>query len=339
MTGQSAAVPVTVIVVNYNGWDNLRECLESVFGLDYPDFEVIVVDNGSTDGSARLVAERFPRVRVLALPRNLGFAEGNNRGAAIARADTLVFLNNDTVVERQWLSELVKPLADPSVAVCGSKALIYSSGKIDFAGGKISPIGAGINLGFSEDDQPGGAPRDSSHAYGAAMLIRRDVFERAGGFAPEYFAYHEELDLCWKCWLWGWRVVYVPGSVIRHKGGATVLPRGRWLKTYYAQKNQLRNCVKNFGAANAVKGIFIGFCFDLYRTLALTAKARFADIGAMWKADLEIIGELPALLAKRAAVQSARKIPDRRLRELGLIASLGESLRIVFKRKGGLYNA
>jgi len=84
--------------------------------------------------------------------------------------------------------------------------------------------------------------------------------------------------------------------------------------------------------------VLIGFCFDLYRTASLLVRGRLALIGAIWKADIEVIGELPALLAKRRVVQSARKVSDRRLRELGLIASLGESLRIVFKRKGGLYN-
>jgi GT2 family glycosyltransferase len=330
---------VSIIIVNYNGWAHLQECLESVFRTVYPRFEVIVVDNGSTDGSTRKLAEKFPQVRILALAENFGFAEGNNLGAAVAGSEMLVFLNNDTVVEKEWLRELVKPmLNDARVAVCGSKVVFYSSpGIIDFAGGLISPIGAGINAGFGGADRGELQVRVSSHAYGAAMLIRRDVFREAGGFDRDYFAYHEELDLCWKCWLWGWKVLYVPGSVVRHKRSATSLSRGKPLKLYYAQKNQLRNVIKNFAFGNAVKGLAISFCFDLYRTVMFLWKGRFGELRAVWQADLEMAGELPALIGKRNAVQSRRVISDRRLQELGLIASLGRSMSIVFTRRGGFY--
>jgi GT2 family glycosyltransferase len=331
---------VSIIILNYNGWLNTKECLESIFRICYPNYEVIVVDNGSTDGSLRYMETYFSNVKVISLPRNYGFADGNNKGATAARGELLVFLNNDTVVEKDWLMELVSQIQkDRQIAVCGSKVVFYSDSKIiDFAGGLISPIGAGINVGFSELDQSKfNTVRYSSHAYGASMLIRKDVFQKIGGFDSDYFIYHEELDLCWRCWLMGWKVLYVPASVIKHKRSITVISEGNWLKLYHAQKNQIRNMIKNFSFFNLVKGLIVNFCFDIYRTSIFFYKRNFVNLKAIWKANLDVVKELPIIFKKRKFIQSHRVLSDFQLSQLKLIASLGKSLQIVFRRRGGFY--
>lgn len=332
---------VSILVLNYNGKEYLSECLQSLFQITYPSYEVIVIDNGSSDGSVEYVKENFPKANTLALDKNYGFSEANNRGAAIAEGDLLVFLNNDTAVEKEWLTELVKGLQfDPKIAICGSKVVFYSDPRIiDFAGGLMSPIGAGINVGFSDSDGPAyNSFKYTSHAYGASMLMRKDVFQQLGGFDSDYFAYHEELDLCWRCWLQGYKVYYIPSSVVRHKRSVTSLSEKNWKRSFYnAQKNQIQNILKNFNRVNLLKGLFINLCFDIFRTGVFIYKKKFGGVKAIWKGNIDVIKELPRILKKRAHIQSLRVMSDRQLRELGLIASFKECLRIVLHRRRGFY--
>lgn len=332
---------VSILVLNYNGKEYLSECLQSLLQITYPAYEIIVVDNGSVDGSVEYVNQYFPKVNTLALDKNYGFSQANNRGAEVAKGELLVFLNNDTAVEKEWLTELVKGLQfDPKVAVCGSKVVFYSDpGIIDFAGGLISPIGAGVNIGFSKPDGPlYNKTKYSSHAYGASMLVRKDVFQKLGGFDNDYFSYHEELDLCWRCWLQGYKVLYVPLSIVKHKRSVTSLSEKNWKNSFYnAQKSQIQNILKNFNFMNLVKGLAVNFCFDIFRTCLFVCRGKFGGITAIWEGNIDVIKKLPHILEKRAHIQSLRVVTDNQLIRMGLIASLGECLRILLFRRGGFY--
>jgi len=214
----------SVIVLSWNGMDYLEDCLNAVLSQDYPDFEVIVVDNGSTDGSADFVAQHFPRVRLICNERNLGFAAGNNVGLRAAVGDVLVLLNQDTVVRTGWLTALVKALKDKAVGVAGCK-ILYPDGKtIQHAGGWIEwPLGVPHHYGRGEQDTgQWDVPRPVEYVTGAAMAFRRDVLERVGFLDEEFWpGYFEDTDFCLRARKVGYEIWYTPDAVLTHVESAS----------------------------------------------------------------------------------------------------------------------
>jgi GT2 family glycosyltransferase/glycosyltransferase involved in cell wall biosynthesis len=213
----------SVIVLTWNVTKYVEGCLEALLAQDYPAFEVLVADNGSTDGTPDLVARRFPQVRVLRNQRNLGFAAGNNVGLRAANSDLLVLLNADTQVQPGWLTALADAFDDPIIGVAGCK-LLYPDGSIQHAGGFVyGPRGEADHLGrYAPDDGRFDNLTDVEYATGAALAIRRIVLEQIGlldeGFSPIYY---EDTDLCFRARAAGWRVVCVPDAIVTHYESTT----------------------------------------------------------------------------------------------------------------------
>jgi len=209
---------ISVIVLAWNGAAYIEDCLESLVAQDYPAFEVLVVDNGSTDDTPDIVTQRFPQVRLIRNHRNLGFAAGNNVGLAAAGGDLLVLLNVDTQVHAGWLAALADAFADPSVGIAGCK-LLYPDGTIQHAGGFVyGPRGEAEHLGrYAPDDGRFGELADVEFVTGAALAICRIALDQIGlldeGFSPIYY---EDIDWCYRVRAAGWRVVYVPQAVVTH---------------------------------------------------------------------------------------------------------------------------
>jgi GT2 family glycosyltransferase len=207
-----------VIVLSWNGLAYLVDCLDAVLAQDHPDFEVIVVDNGSSDGSADFVGEQYPDVRLIRNDRNLGFAAGNNVGLRAATGGVLVLLNQDTVVRSGWLEALVRTFEDPTVGIAGCKA-VYPDGTIQHAGGIVHGARAETeHVGRSEpDDDHYGNLREVDFVTGAALAISRAALTRVGlldeGFYP---AYYEDVDWCYTAREAGFRVVYAPAAQLTH---------------------------------------------------------------------------------------------------------------------------
>jgi len=324
---------VSIIVVNHNGKHFLEECFASLENLAYPRdrFEVILVDNASTDGSVQFVREGFPRVKILQLDRNYGFCKPNNDGVEIAAGEYVVLLNNDTVVTHDWLSELVKgALSEEGVASCASKMLYHDRPNvINTAGGQLTIIGGGIYRGYGDKDGPEyGRPVHTGFGCGAGVLVKKDLFRLVGGFDEDYFASCEENDLGWKLWLYGHRVLYVPTAVMYHKESGTFGSRSTFeaAKVYYITRNRLYNIVKNLEARNVLRAMLISLGFNLYRSLRYAARGNFASIGSIARAHLDFLRNLRRMLVKRQIVQGSRKLSDKRLYELGVIATFRESV-------------
>lgn len=190
----------SIIVLNWNGRELTRNCLRSIKEeTDYPDYEVIVVDNGSTDGSQQMLRNEFPWARLIENPTNLGFARGNNQGMEVARGDYIFLLNNDTIVTRGWLSSAIQVLeSDPRIASVGSTL--------------VSPDWDG--------KPPEGGEVEKDTVCGAAMLVRRKVIERIGPLDDRNFSpiYGEETDWNYRARNIGYRVVETGRSVIKHIG-------------------------------------------------------------------------------------------------------------------------
>lgn len=218
---------IAVIVLNWNGAADTLACLVSLSKVRTPEFTTLVVDNGSTDGSAGLVRSAFPDVELLELPHNLGFAAGNNAGFASLRGrgfDTVVFLNNDTVVDDGFLFPLVDALRDPWVGIVAPKILYMDDpGRIWFAGGIVNRVtGAIAHRGIRMSDAPRFSVPDAvGYATGCCFCMRSKDYEALGGFDEEFAMYGEDVDLSLRVRETGRTVRYEPASRIWHRVSAS----------------------------------------------------------------------------------------------------------------------
>lgn len=226
-----------VIIANWNGARHLRMCLDSLRRQTHPQFEVIVVDNGSTDDSLRLLGEDYPEVRVLALAENLGFTVASNRGAQAAHADVVVMLNNDTEAEPGWLEALCQALADhPEAGAAASKMLLFDRrDTLHSAGDMLGPGFIPQNRGVWEIDR--GQYDHQIEVFGAcggAAAYRRTAWEQLGGFDERLFMWLEDVDLAWRAQQAGWKCVFVPEARVYHHLSAT---GGGVIASYYVGRN------------------------------------------------------------------------------------------------------
>ncbi len=219
------------------------EMLDSLQQVSYENYEVVVVDNGSGPADVDLIRRRHPWVRLICNGENLGFTGGNNAGIRVADGEYILLLNNDTIVDRGFLEPIVAAIQhDPSVGIVSPKIRFFEpADRIQYAGTTpINPLTVrGETIGYLERDEGQYDEPCYTHlAHGAAMLIHRKVLEQVGLLADVFFLYYEEFDLCERAKRAGYRIRYVPQSVIWHKESATT---GRWsaFKHYYMAKNRL----------------------------------------------------------------------------------------------------
>ncbi len=240
-------VKCSIIIVNWNGKRHLMDCLSSVYLQDYPSFEVILVDNGSTDDSVQFVKNNFPRTRVIKNSRNLGFAAGTNIGIRASRGDYIATLNNDTRVESDWLQELVK-VAEKNdlVGSCSSKMLKYDNPTtIDSTGIELFENGSVVDRGFGKKDND--QYEEMKEVFGAcagAALYKKAMLDQIGLFPSRYFVNYEDVDIAWRAQYAGWKCVYVPSAVVYHVRCATQDKLDHEQRSYLSQRNQLYYRVK-----------------------------------------------------------------------------------------------
>jgi GT2 family glycosyltransferase len=239
---------ISVVVPSWNGMDHLEKCLESLLSQKNPEFEVVVVDNGSADGSADFVAAHYPQVQLIRNKRNLGFAGGCNVGLRAARGEVLVLLNQDVIVLPGWLGALADALADEQVGVAGAKLLEPDGRTLSHAGGYLEwPVAMGLHIGIGEIDQGQyDVATDVEYVTGASLAIRRNVLDRVGLLDERFYpAFFEDVDLCWRVRQAGWRVRYEPRAVALHDEASST--RHHWpSRHYYHYRNRLLFLFKHF---------------------------------------------------------------------------------------------
>jgi len=316
---------ISIVILNYNGKDFVEQCLKSVLNADYPNFEVILVDNASTDGSPKLVKKVFgsdPRLKVIQNNKNLGFAEGNNIGVKIAKGDYIVFLNNDTEVDPDWIEELVGGIkSDSTIGIAQSKLLSLSNRKtIDCTGGFIDHYGWSHRRGEGKEDrQQCNRVDEIFYAVGAAMAIKRDVLSKTGVFDSRYFIYFEDVDLCWRVWLSGYRVVFVPTSIVFHMVRGT-MKRQPVRTIFLSCKNNITTLLKNYELQNVAKYLPVNLIFICIVATFCLLKNEINITLAYLKAILWNLLNLKHIWVERLRVQHIiRKIPDCKLFERGII--------------------
>jgi len=216
---------ISIIMLNWNSIDDTRECLESLKKVTYPNYDIIVVDNASKGDDAKLLSSEYGnQTMIISNAENLGFPEGNNVGIRQALkkgSDFCLLLNNDTIVDPEFLSELVEVAKDPSIGVVGSKIYnYYDSNRVDSAGGKaLYWLMLFMAKGYEKDMGQFDTIEDRDFVFANSMLIKREVFEKVGLLDPDFFFGAEEYDYCIRVKRHGYRIVYVPTSKIWHKSG------------------------------------------------------------------------------------------------------------------------
>lgn len=247
---------VYIIIVNYNNYKDTIECVDSVNEILYPNYKVVVVDNGSTDNSVFYLKKYLNNCIVIENKKNLGFAGGNNIGIKYAlknNADYVLLLNNDTVVEKNFLDELIKvSVSDKSIGIVGGKIYYYfEPNRIWYAGGKINKFtGLTRHIGVGDIDREiYNSVCDTQYVTGCMMLVRREAIEKAGLMDEKYFLYYEETDWNVRIKKSGYRVVYAPCSVIYHKISATTKKINYNVGCYF-DRNRYYFVIKNFGYLN-----------------------------------------------------------------------------------------
>ena len=248
-----SAPKVSIIIVNYNGKELLQKCLDSLLKVNYDNFEIILVDNNSTDGTVEFITKNYPSLIIIKLDSNKGFAEPNNVAAKISKGKYLLFLNNDTVVTPNFISEMVKVMeTDKKIAICQS-LLLKPDGSVDSSGDFIDHLGVVYNSKTKIDEI-----REVSSARGASMLVRSDIFEKLDGFDQKFFVTFEDVDLCWRSWILGYRVLIIPTSIVYHAGGITI----KKIKSeiaFHGFKNQLAMKITNFEPILAMRNMMLFF--------------------------------------------------------------------------------
>lgn len=251
---------VSVVIVNYNGIEHLRKCVTSLLNSEYPFYEIIIVDNGSTDGSVSRIKKEFEeyqnKIVILDLPKNLGFAIGNRIGANKAVGDYILFLNNDTKIEPSSFGELVNVMdKDSSIGVAQAKLLLMDKPDIfDSAGATMNVLGDSRSRGVLEKDAGQYDQMDEiSYAKGAAMIVRKKIWDNLDGFDPLFFVYSEESDFCWRVWLSGYRVVFAPSSKVYHVGSGTTTKFKPSYLMFQQYRNQIVTVIKNLSLKNLIK--------------------------------------------------------------------------------------
>jgi len=302
---------VAVIVPNYNGLRWLHTCLSSVAGTEYPNLDVYLVDNGSTDGSVDYVQDTFPWVKVVSNAVNFGFAEGCNRALEKVDADYVLVLNNDTkVLNSDWVKCLVDVAASDSriAAVACKMVSMQDTSSLDSVGVMGIPFWRGfVDIGREEPDQ---GQYDSGgfepFAFcGGAALIKSDIFKKVGGFDGSFFIYVEDADLSWRLRLLGYRVGYAPDAKVAHYfSGSAESKAVDAAKLYYCHRNLLRTIVKNCGSS-------LGWALRNYILFSLLIGLGFSILEprkalSVMRAVFWNLLDLKDIYARRLEVQTSR---------------------------------
>lgn len=320
---------ISVIIANFNGAAYLADCLQSLSDQTFRDFEVILVDNGSTDGSLDLVKKDFSWVKVIALEKNTGFARGNNIGFGASCSEYLATLNNDTIVDSGWLKALhVAAETDNTIGMVASKIFLgREGGEIDSAGMLIYPDGMTRQRGHGEEDngQFDGIT-EVLFPSACAALYRNEMLKETGYFDEDFFSYCEDADLGLRGRLAGWKAVLAPGATIRHLYSRT---SGRYseFKAFHVERNHFWVLLKDLPLSYIIQFPFYTvwrYIIQVYGLLSGRGSvARFAEragVGAMLGIVLKSYGAaflaLPRALKKRRLIWKGRRLGSKEYREI-----------------------
>ncbi len=305
---------VSVLIATFNGRSWLEHCLLSLRNQTYRSFEVIVVDNGSTDDTLPMLQARFPEVRCVALESNTGYATANNIGARHARGEFLLLLNNDTKAEPHYLERFVEAFDRIQNLGAAQSLLVQMTNPLllDTCGSFWTSSTLLYHYGNGKDSRI----RKYTHAFpvfsikGASMLIRRDLVDRIGLFDDDFWCYYEDTDLCHRVWLTGYECWYYPIATLEHAVGGTSQCFDNAFIQYHNFKNKLLSILCNFEARSLVRILPLHIALVVCLGVVWLGIGRTAAALAVYRSLWWNMRNLPGTLRKREAIQSHRRTPD-----------------------------
>jgi GT2 family glycosyltransferase len=309
---------VSVVIPTVDAGERLERCIDAL-EPSRGDVEVIVVDNGSTDGSVEHVAARYPQIHVVRNEANRGYAPACNQGASVAAAPFVLFLNNDALLRRPDFDALVEAANAHTDTAVWQPVTVGSNGELESTGDTFTWWGIFEHL--SE------VPPNASEVFstvGAALLVRRSAFEDLGGFEDSYFAYYEESDLCWRARLAGWNVRVVTSARVEHIGSETT---GQLFEPHFVRylsfRNRIRSNLSNASIASLVRLVpqHLVACLAFVGLYTITGRLRSAAavLQAMWW----LVGNRDVLAEQRARTQALRRRTDREIFRRDLVTGFG----------------
>jgi GT2 family glycosyltransferase len=313
---------VSIVVVNFNGRELLRRCLLTLLDTDYPNYEIVVVDNASTDGSLAEIEKCFgsdSRIKLVRNGENLGHAEGCNIGARVTTGRYLVFLDSDTEFRAEnWLWELVRVMqGDESVGVAQAKlVLAENNGCLDYVCVAVDALGTwAATYGLKEERFKENF--EILAASSGCCIVRRKVFNEAGGFDSDYFIYDDDTDFSLRARLLGYRVLLIPSSLVIHRGGVL---RGLNSGTlYHSSKNRVRTALKNYELRNVWWRFSVLSFFTFVVSVGFIILGKNDEAKATFGGLLNPVKDFRRIWRKRLLLQSKRRVRDNELVKKGFI--------------------
>jgi GT2 family glycosyltransferase len=334
---------VSIIVLNYNGKKYIKRCIECVLNSEYDNFELVVVDNNSTDNSFDIVRNEFhdDRIKLIRNKKNVGFASGNNVGANYAKGQYFVFLNIDTEVHPKWLIELIDVMeSDPTIGAAQSKLLSLDDNSIfDSAGDYLDFYGFSFRRGgdwLEKDSGQYDTMQDIFSARGAAVITRKEIVKEIGLFDDDYFLAFEDIDFCWRVKLYGKRIVFVPNSIVYHKGAGISSTVPDSFKNMHGTKNIIMTMIKNYDTTHMIKYAIIPHFLSLITGLfileqfIMKREHKYTNIKNRLRAFYWLVSNSNKLRSKRRYVQNMRKIQDSEIMKNMLRTSVLDLLIFMF---------
>ncbi len=309
---------VSVIIINYNGKHHLKDCFNSLYNLNYnmDDVEFILVDNNSQDDSLKFVKNNYKGVKIIQLKKNYGFASGNNIGARKSTGKYIVLLNNDTCVDKNWLSELIT-VAESSekIGIVASKIYTFKNKNVINVAGSYGDrcLITDCTGRKKIDNQYYSIQRDILFACGAAMLIKRELYSKIGLFDPSYFMYCEDLDLSIRSWIYGYKVVIAPKSKIYHKIEGKQINLNSLFKNFLLERNRLRTILKNYELRNVLY-LFPAYIIKKLGILVVSGsklKKSAIYLFSIFRSIIWNLKNIQSLIKYRYFIQNIRRITDK----------------------------
>lgn len=307
---------VSIILSNFNGLKHLEECFNSLYNLNYSNFEIIFIDNNSKDKSVDFVKKNYSSVKIIQNETDLGFSRANNIAASHARGKYIALLNIDTIVDTNWLIELVKvaEISEKIGIVVSKHYYYYDKELINFAGSSSDKFLKSHHIGLNKRDHKLlNIQLKTFYACFAAALLRRNLYKKIGLFDPYYYAFAEDLDLSWRVWIAGYNVIYAPKSFIYHKTGE-ILGKKNPRKKFLLERNKLRTLLKNYEIKSIIYilPIYIMKRIGVVIRNALKGeKDTLLFITTHLKSFLWNLYHLKSLLKYRKIIQTYRKRDDK----------------------------
>jgi GT2 family glycosyltransferase len=319
---------ISIIIANFNGEQFINNCLNSVLKSSYKNIELIIIDDGSTDKSTKLISKYLKDSRVLSIKNesNLGAAASRNKAINVSNGKIIIFLDNDTKVQKDWIDQLIKPIiSDNSIGAAQSLIFDYSKENlVQNAGGKLIPHTGWLipdNQWIKKTKINFQTKYPLIVAISAALAVRRDVIKRINGFDEKEGVYTEDLDLSWRIWLLGYKVVLAPDSVVYHWTKPLKMRssmNATFEKIYFhLAKNSLRSIIKNYEFSNALRYSIYSILINLIRAILVLIRRHdpSALVGTL-RAYIWNVLNFADTLSQRAIVQSRRKTSDHQLSSL-----------------------